>query len=360
MIYFRALLACSSILFSLWSVGQDSLTVVNFGGSFAKACQEGFEHDFSDETGIKINNEVYNGGLAQMRAQVEANSVYWDVVYLEGKDVIMACDEGIIEPIDDIEFPPAPDGTPWEADFLENVNLDCGISQLLYATYIAYDPRQFENREEPSNLEHFFDLENFPGRRGVPRRPDVVLEMALMADGVATEDVYDVLSEESGVVQAFAKLDTIKDSIVWWEAGAQPPQMLADGEVSMTIAWNGRIFNAQVLENQPFKDIWDGQVFDVGYIVAMAGAPNKQAAVEFVKYATSTKGMAGVGNRIAYAPTRRSALALIDKHIPTGANMLDYMPNNPNQPGRKLGLDMEFWGDNTDDLYERFSAWLSN
>ena len=53
--------------------------------------------------------------------------------------------------------------------------------------------------------------------------------------------------------RAFRKLDTIKDEIVWWEAGAQPPQLLADGEVTMTTAYNGRIFNAQVLENQPFE-----------------------------------------------------------------------------------------------------------
>ena len=360
MIFFRGILVCFSLVLCLTSLGQGSLTVVNFGGAYAKACQEGFEHSFAEKTGIKINNEVYNGGMAQMRAQVESNSVYWDVIYIEGKDVLMACDEGILEPIDSIDFPPAPDGTPWEADFLVNVNKDCGIAQVLYATYLAYDPRQFENREEPSKLEHFFDLENFPGRRGVPRRAEVVLEMALMADGVSTDDVYEVLSQETGVARAFAKLDTIKDSIVWWEAGAQPPQMLADGEVSMTIAWNGRIFNAQVVEKQPFKDIWDGQVLDVGYIATLAGSPNKEAAIEFMKFGSSTTGMVGVSSRIAYSPTRQSALKLIDKHIPTGVNISDYMPNNPDQHGRKLPLDIEFWADNTDDLYERFSAWLSN
>ena len=46
-----------------------------------------------------------------------------------------------------------------------------------------------------------------------------------------TSQVYDVLATEEGVARAFAKLDTIKDDIVWWEAGAQPPQLLADGEV---------------------------------------------------------------------------------------------------------------------------------
>ena len=50
-----------------------------------------------------------------------------------------------------------------------------------------------------------------------------MLEMALMGDGVPAAEVYDLLGTEEGVKRAFAKLDTIKDHVVWWEAGAQPP-----------------------------------------------------------------------------------------------------------------------------------------
>ena len=84
------------------------------------------------------------------------------------------------------------------------------------------------------------------------RSPVVNLEFALMGDGVPVDEVYALLDTDAGIARAFRKLDTIKDDIVWWEAGAQPPQMLADGEVAMSTAYNGRIFNAQVLEEQPF------------------------------------------------------------------------------------------------------------
>ena len=261
---------------------------------------------------------------------------------------------------DPVEFSPAPDGTPAEADFIANTELACGVPQLFYSTYVAFDPRQFEGQEEPKQIEDFFDLQKFPGRRGVPRKPEVVLEMALMADGVLPRNVYETLSTESGVRKAFEKLDSIKDSIVWWEAGAQPPQMLADGEVSMTIAWNGRIFNAQVVEGQPFKDIWDGQVLDVGFIAVPKDAPNKEAALDFVQHAVSTESLVGVSSRIAYSPSRHSAAKLVDKHAYTGVDMQDYMPNNPDLPGRKLVADLEFWADNAEDLTERLSAWLAN
>ena len=57
-----------------------------------------------------------------------------------------------------------------------------------------------------------------------------------MADGVPAADVYKVLGTPEGVDRAIKKLDSIKKDIVWWDAGAQPPQLLASKEVVMTIA----------------------------------------------------------------------------------------------------------------------------
>ena len=77
-----------------------------------------------------------------------------------------------------------------------------------------------------------FDLQKFPGKRALQKDPFVNLEWALIADGVAIKDVYKVLGTPEGVDRAFKKLDTIKKDVVWWEAGAQPPQLLADGRSS--------------------------------------------------------------------------------------------------------------------------------
>ena len=84
------------------------------------------------------------------------------------------------------------------------------------------------------------------------------------------------MDTDEGVDRAFAKLDTIKDDIVWWEAGAQPPQLLADGEVAMTTAYNGRIFNAAVGEGQPFEIVWDGQILDFDLWVSRKARQTKK------------------------------------------------------------------------------------
>ena len=97
---------------------ERAITVVSFGGSYARACVKGYHESFTAETGIKVNLEDYNGGLAQIRAQVEAGSVHWDVVDLNVSESVTGCDEGVLELIDPSILPPGPNGEPPAEDFL--------------------------------------------------------------------------------------------------------------------------------------------------------------------------------------------------------------------------------------------------
>ena len=338
--------------------GDRPLTVVSWGGSYARACVKGYHEAFTAKTGIKINLEDYNGGLAQIRAQVDVGNVYWDVVDLEIPDLVRGCDEGLLEPIAVDSLPAGADGTPAAKDFVPGTLTECGPATIFYSTVYAYNKKHIKS-EKPSTIADFFDLERFPGRRGMRRSPLVNLEFALMADGVPVDSVYAALDTPAGVDRAFRKLDTIKEHIVWWEAGAQPPQMLADGEVTMSTAYNGRIFNAQVLEDQPFVVVWDGQVLDTGGLGIVAGTPNLEAARKFVKFATSAQATAGVGRYISYSPTRRSALPLISTHAEKGVDMNPHMPTSPQNAKRALHNNWEWWSDHLDEMNERFSAWLA-
>ncbi|MCY3547078.1 MAG: ABC transporter substrate-binding protein [Gemmatimonadetes bacterium] len=335
-----------------------SLTTVSWGGSYGRAVNEGINIPFTAETGIRINVEDYNGGLAQIRAQVDVGNIHWDVVDLEIADAVRGCDEGLLELIDVASMPPGADGTPAEDDFTPDSRTECGVGAVYWSTVYAYNSENIPG-EKPATMADFFDLDRFPGRRGMRRVPQVNLEFALIADGVPLDEVYAVLDTPEGLNRAFRKLETIKDEVIWWEAGAQPPQMLADGEVVMSTAYNGRIFNAQVLENQPFVIVWDGQLLDVGQIGIVAGTPRLEAALEYVAFASRAEQQAAVGRRISYSPTRRSGAPLVTTHVETGVDMAPHLPASPGNVDRALRYDWQWWVDNQDELNERFSAWLA-
>ena len=331
--------------------------MVSWGGSYEQACDEAYYKPFSVESGVQVRVEDYNGGLAEVRSQVDAGAIYWDVVDLELADAVRGCDEGLFEPLDTLILAAGADGSTPTEDYYPETLGECGSGTLFYSTVYAYND-QLIGQLKPETIEDFFDLERFPGRRAMRRSPAANLEFALMADGVPAEEVYRVLDTEEGIDRAFAKLDTIKDQVVWWQAGAQPPQMLADGEVVMSTAYNGRIFNAQVLEDQPFVVVWDGQVLDTGQLAIVAGTPRLEAAQRFIEFASRPASIAGVGRYIAYSPVRRSAEPLISTHAETGVEMRPYMPNTPEHTRRALRSDWSWWSENADDMNERFVVWL--
>ncbi len=335
-----------------------SITVVSWGGAYTKSQVEAYHKPWIKKTGNTINSEDYNGGLAEVKAQVESGNVVWDLVDVELSDAALGCDEGLFETIDLSILPPGDDGTPAKDDFIPGVLHECAVANIVWSTIYAYDQTKFMGNE-PKTIADFFNTKKFAGKRGIRKGPKPILEMALMADGVAPGDVYKVLSTPAGVNRAFGVLDGIKDDVIWWEAGAQPPQMLADGEVAMSTAYNGRIFNAQVVEKKPFVIVWDGQVWDIDLWAIPKGAKNKALALEFIAYSTDTKRNAAQASYISYGPVRKSAAPLVSTHAGTGIDMKPHMPTAPQNFKKALQNDFAWWADNQDELNERFSAWLA-
>ena len=353
-----ALLAVLTLIPCTLAFAAESITVTSFGGAFSKSQVEAYQKPFMKKTGIKVNAEVYNGGLAEIRAQVQSGNVTWDVVDVEKQDLTGGCDEGLFEAIDPAILDPAPDGTPATKDFLPGAIHECGVATIVWTTIVAYDKTKFPG-EKPSKLADFFDVKKFPGMRGISKRPVVALEFALMADGVPPAEVYKTLSTPAGVDRAFKKLDSIKANLIFWEAGAQPPQMLADGEVVMTTAYNGRIFNAQMAEKKPFEIIWDHHVYNMDYYAILKGTKQKKTALEFLKFATSTQALADQASWISYGPSRKSSVPLISTYQGTDVKMAPHMPTAPANIKNALFSDDEWWADHQDEILKRYSAWMA-
>jgi putative spermidine/putrescine transport system substrate-binding protein len=351
------LLGTAATVFVAGTAAANDLTVVSWGGAYTKSQVEAYQKPWMAKTGKTIISEDYNGGLAEVKAQVEAGNVTWDIVDVELSDAVRGCDEGLFEEIDASILPPGTDGTPAEEDFIEGSINDCAVANIVWSTIFAYDKAVLA--DGPSSLADFFDLEKFPGKRGIRKSPKANLEMALIGDGVAPDEVYDLLETDEGIDRAFAKLDSIKDQVVWWEAGAQPPQLLADGEVVMTTAYNGRIFNAAIGEGQDFEIVWDGQVLDFDLWAIPKGAPNLENALDFLVFSTETEQLANQASWISYGPARKSAGPLVGLYNDGKTEMGPHMPTAEANLTTALVNNFEFWADNQDELDERFSAWLA-
>ncbi|MEL7348886.1 MAG: extracellular solute-binding protein [Pseudomonadota bacterium] len=342
----------------------DSMTIVSWGGAYSASQQNAYHTPYSDATGVEIiNDESSAEAVAKLRAMNEAGNVTWDVVDVVASDAIRLCDEGLAREMDfDEELAAAPDGTSASDDFGDLIVSDCFIPQIVYSTTFGYRTDVAEwNGATPDDICDVFDLATFPGKRSLEKRPINNMEWALLCDGVDKADVYDVLETEEGVAKALAKLDTIKDDTIWWSAGAETPQRLADGEVVIGSTYNGRLFALIEEQDQPVAMLWDAQVFDLdGWIIPTGLSEERlNRALHYVKFATDTQRLADQAKWISYGPARASSAPLVGKHADLGIDMAQHMPTDPENSKNTFLYNYEWWADNRDDLDAKFQAWLA-
>lgn len=336
------------------------LVVVSWGGAYTASQQKAYHDPFmANNPGVNIiNDDSAADGISKIRAMNEAGNVTWALVDAVASDAIILCEEGLAEPIDhDAMLAPAPDGTPASKDFGDLIVSECFVPQIVYSTTFGY--RTDLVKEPPTSIKDVFDLKKIPGKRALEKRPIGNLEWALIADGVNPDEVYDVLDTSAGVDRAFAKLDTIRDQVVWWEKGAQTPQLLADGEVVIGSTYNGRLFSAIEEEKQPIAMMWDWQVFDLDGWIIPSGGPHRKIVEEYLRFATDTQRLADQAKYISYGPARKSSAPLVGKHATLGVDMAPHMPTAPANAKNTLLYNYVWWADRKDDLTERFNAWLA-
>ena len=230
------------------ALGAD-LTVTSFGGAYQDAQRKVYFEPFKQETGIDLVEDVWNGGVGTIRAKVEGGGHEWDVVQVEADELVIGCEEGCTSRSTGRRSAArSSSSTPRSTTAASAPS----SGRPCWRTTATRSPRT-RRRAGPIS--------------GIPRSTpasvacvDIEVHARSGADGRrrSPDQVYEVLRTPEGVDRAFAKLDEIKDDIIWWEAGAQAPQLLASGEVVMTNAWNGRISAANRDDGRNFKIVWPG------------------------------------------------------------------------------------------------------
>lgn len=326
------------------------LTIATWGGAYEAAQRAALFEPFAAETGNEVVIVEYGGAAAALRDRAPEEG--WDVIDMTEDQALIACEAGELLPIDHAALV----GDDGVSDFEVAQLLPCAAPQNVYASVIAYDDAAFPG-VKPTRLEDFFDLEQFPGRRALPRSPDVILEWAMMAEGAPPEQVYDLLSTDRGLRLVFRRLETIRDAIVWYDGPDAAARMLRDGEATMAGGYNGRFF-AAAAEGAPLTIIWDGRVIGHEVWAIPLTADQPEAALEFLAFASDPASMARLAERIPYGPARRSAFERIGLNPDTGAPMRPHLPNAPHSDARTLLRDSVWYARTADLRARRFAEWL--
>jgi putative spermidine/putrescine transport system substrate-binding protein len=301
-------------------------------GSFADAEKKAWLEPFAAESGIKMVADERDSGGVFIKTAVDTKNYAFDS---------SAGFRGIAKEEFAKYFEPLDFNVISKEGFTPDFVTDYWIVTDVAAQVLAYNTDATKGAE-PTSWADFFDLEKFPGKRGLENFYGTAYAVALMADGVAPEDLvpYDV-------PRALKKLETIKDQIVWFTSGSEIQDLLGSGEVSMGLTFNGRA-KLNVDDGKPVKVVWDGSIFSLDRAVILKGSPNKDACMQFLAYATSKEHSGKITEYLPYPPANSLAT-----NSPAFADWL------PRLDVVKFVPDYDYWDASFDELDPEFQQFMT-
>lgn len=323
-----------------------TVTISGSGGTLADVIKATFEEPFTQATGIKVKAVATTNRVSALKAMKAAGKALWDSTELSGSDLAQAVKAGYLQPIDwSIVDPTKKMPTMARHKY--------GLATATYTTILAVRTDKLPSGRQMKSWAEFWDVKSFPGPRALQNKPQDNLEFALLADGVAKEKIYEVLSTETGLDRAFRKLDQIKPHIVsWWTAGAQPVQMLTGGEAFFTSAWNGRITKLAA-DGVPVVMSWEGGAMKLSYQAIPVGARYPKEAQRYLAFTVADAKRSAEYLKVMPYPGFTPG---IYDHLPPA--MAKEMPTFPANARVQFHTDDEFWAEREVLLTERWQAWL--
>jgi putative spermidine/putrescine transport system substrate-binding protein len=310
------------------SAGISELRMTEAGGPSGESIEKGYLEPFTKESDIKVVRENPSG-LGKLRAMVEAGSVTSILLELSSPELEQAKALDLVEPLDWEAIAPEP--------IFEEARDEKGYGYQYYSTIMAWR----EDAKAPQSWQDFWNVEEFPGKRALPDYAAYILPMALLADGVPLEELYPL-----DLDRAFASLEKIKDDVaVWWQAGAQPPQLLQDNEVQYAVAWSGRVAGQEGID-YTFED---GQLDIAFFVVPKGASPEAMEVANGILYEMSVpENQAVAADVVSYTGNSPDLEPLLPK------DRIEQFPTTAANKDVQFLSDANWWFENAEEVETRW------
>lgn len=164
----------------------------------------------------------------------------------------------------------------------------------------------------------FWNVKKFPGPRGLfASTGKYNIQLALVAAGVAHKEIWPLTDDK--LERTFENLNEIKPHISkWWSAGGEAPQLLINGEYTMSSVYDGRVI-AAIRHGAPIRFIWDGAVLTYDYAARLKGGANTANAQKLIAFLNRAQIAAGWTQGTRYpGPNTNQLKVLASRSDPAG------------------------------------------
>lgn len=322
--------------FGIGRAATNEVVVASWGGNYLEAQKAAFFDSFEKETGNRVI--IAEWDLSKLQLMVESGNVEWDLITgIQGEQASVAQSKDFLVPIDFTVVP--------KDNLIEGAATEYYVAAEWYSSVIAWDAREFA--QGPQSWADFWDVEKFPGPRALGREALITLLGALLADGVEPGALLPIDYD-----RAFKSLDKIKPHVgVWYTSNGQPPQLLIDGQVVMSTAYNARI-QGEMNKGAPLDYTWNQNLVNTGGYAVPRGAKNPEGAMQLIAWALDPKRQAKFAEMIPYGVTTKEAFSYLDEAV------AKTLPTAPGNIEKAIPLDVKWLGENLDEMTRRLDEYI--
>lgn len=311
------------------------VVVAGFGGQTYQIRQSIDFNPFTKLSGANVVQATWDYG--KFLAMVKSSSAEWDMIDFDGYSTV-----GLIE----AGTPPAKLAS-WvrRCDLVDKAYQDYAAGSYAYSVVLGWSTKLANT---PTNWADFFDTKKFPGKRAFPKSIYAgTAEIALLADGVSKDKMYPL---DFG--RAFAKLNTIKKDLVFYDSYAQGQQYMVQGSASMIATANSRMIELKSNGQKVDFTYQDAILYPWGAFAMPQHGPNPDAANALVDFLSTPEQQAAVAKNLFLGPTVSAAFDLLS------ASDKAEQPNSPENKAKALTVNTAVAAKQDAEYVKRFTAWL--
>lgn len=258
----------------------------DFGGTTNQARQSIYFDAFTESTGVEVTSVVVDQSVA---IQMLANGMTGDY------DAIHRSLEQVYQYKDNVE--PLPDYVTRDATLPEDIQ-DYAFGSFLVGHAMGYLTETYPDGG-PQTWADFWDVDTYPGKRAWPGSPasyDSSCEIALLADGVAPEELYPLDFD-----RCIEKLDELKPDLVFYDSYPEIQQLLTSGSAVMAAGPTGQ-YAGLINQGVDVTISWNQAIVAPNVMVVPATAPNKDNVFALAQAMTDPVAQAAFAEATFYGP----------------------------------------------------------
>ncbi len=327
-----------------WSYAhaQTDVTIVTWGGNIEREMMDAWFRPASKGMNVRLRNDVIKGPN-DVHAHVASGNVFWDVVDAASDMCVRGGMAGVVEELDfniiKADGLPPQQVTKWS------------VPSTAFTMVLAWNKKTYKGKQ-PQSWKDLFDVKSFPGTRFFGPFVNASLEIALLADGVAPENLYPL-----DVDRAFRKLNEIKPNITGFPASfGAATQLIVDGEADMLYLPENRLF-AALRAGADYGYTYNQGVMNFDCLVVPKGSKNKALAMQIINNVVSPSINAAIVESSGLSPA--NLLSITQGHIP--ARYLPDLAVAPQNYSKIVQANNQWWAENRERLklnerYNEFKA----